>query len=205
MVAGQLDDEFNGNSLDTSRWTWFNAGGASATLGNSLLTLQDPPSAGNDVRAIYQNVPSSPWTVVTKVVAMDMVSYANWAQVGIVLVDGSGKAITCDLSVRSTNPTFGFEFSNWNNGSAWNSFASSAGIVGITPSATFPFWLKVQDDGTNITCSFSRTGALYFPVGSVSRTAFLSSGPTRVGLLIGSNGSNNVVNGTYEYFRQTAQ
>ena len=205
VVAGQLDDEFNGNSLDTSRWTWFNAGGATATLGNSLLTLQDLSSAGNDVRAIYQDVPSSPWTVVTKVVAMDMVSYANWAQVGIVLVDGSGKAITCDLSVRSTNPTFGFEFSNWSNGSAWNSFASSAGIVGITPSATFPFWLKVQDDGTNITCSFSRTGALYFPVGSVRRTAFLSSGPTGVGLLIGSNGSNNVVNGTYEYFRQTAQ
>jgi hypothetical protein len=205
VVAGQLDDEFNGNSLDTSRWTWFNAGGATATFGNSLLTLQDPPSAGNDVRAIYQSVPSSPWTVVTKVVAMDMVSYANWAQVGIVLVDGSGKAITCDLSVRSTNPTFGFEFSNWSNGSAWNSFASPAGIVGITPSATFPFWLKVQDDGKNITCLFSRTGALYFPVGSVSRTAFLSSGPTGVGLLIGSNGSNNVVNGTYEYFRQTAQ
>ena len=205
VVAGQLDDEFNGNSLDTSRWTWFNAGGATATFGNSLVTLQDPPSAGNDVRAIYQSVPSSPWTVVTKVVAMDMVSYANWAQVGIVLVDGSGKAITCDLSVRSTNPTFGFEFSNWSNGSAWNSFASPAGIVGITPSATFPFWLKVQDDGKNITCLFSRTGALYFPVGSVSRTAFLSSGPTGVGLLIGSNGSNNVVNGTYEYFRQTAQ
>jgi len=202
-TAGQLDDEFNGNSLNTSRWTWFNAGGATATLGNSLLTLQDPPSAGNDVRAIYQNVPSSPWTVVTKVVAMDMVSYANWAQVGIVLVDGSGKAITCDLSVRSTNPTFGFEFSNWSTGSAWNSFASSAGIVGTMPSVSFPLWFKVQDDGTNITCSFSRTGALYFPIGSVGRTAFLSSGPTGVGLLIGSNGSNSVVNGTYEYFRQT--
>lgn len=201
-TAGRLDDEFNGNSLNTSRWAWFNAGGATATLGNSLLTLQDPPSAGNDVRAIYQNVPSSPWTVVTKVVAMDMVSYANWAQVGIVLVDGNGKAITCDLSVRSTNPTFGFEFSNWSTGSAWNSFASSAGIVGTMPSVSFPLWFKVQDDGTNITCSFSRTGALYFPVGSVSRTAFLSSGPTGVGLLIGSNGSNSVVNGTYEYFRQ---
>ncbi len=203
VMTGQMDDEFNGNSLDTSRWRWFNAGGASATLGNSLLTLQDPPSPGNDVRAIYQNVPSSPWAVVTKVVAMDMVSYANWAQVGIVLIDGSGKAITCDLSVRSTNPTFGFEFSNWSSGSAWNSFASSAGIVGTMPSVTFPLWFKVQDDGTNITCSFSRTGALYFPVGSVSRTAFLSSGPTGVGLLIGSNGSNSVVNGTYEYFRQT--
>lgn len=204
-APGQLDDEFNGNSLDMSRWKWFNPGSATATLGNSLLTLQDPANPGNDTRAIYQNVPSSPWTVVTKVVAMDMLSYANWAQVGLVVVDGSGKAITCDLSVRSTNPTFGFEFSNWSSGSAWNSFASSSGIVGTMSSVTFPLWFKVQDDGTNITCSFSRTGALFFTIGSASRTAWLSSGPTGVGLLIGSNGSNSVVNGTYEYFRQTAQ
>src|SRR5581483_738984 len=76
-TPGQLDDEFNGSSLDMTRWKWFNPGGATATLGNSLLTLQDPASTGNDARAIYQSVPSYPWTDVTKVVAMDMVSYAN--------------------------------------------------------------------------------------------------------------------------------
>lgn len=133
-----------------------------------------------------------------------MASYANYAQVGLFLTGGNGRAITCALSVRSTTPAFGFEFSNWSSGTTWNSFATSPGMVGTMPSVTFPIWLKVQDDGTNITCSFSRTGTLYFPVGSVSRTAWLSSsGPTGVGLLIGSNGANAVVNGTYEYFRQT--
>jgi PEGA domain/Collagen triple helix repeat (20 copies) len=201
VMPGALDDEFNGSSLNTSRWQWFNQGSASATLGNSLLTLQDPPSWGNDTRGIVQNAPATPWTVVTKIVAMDMVSYANWAQVGLLLVDSSNKAITCALSVRSTSPTFGFEFSNWSSGTAWSSSASP--LVGISPNVTFPLWFKVQDDGNNITCSFSRTGALYFPIGSVSRTAWLSSGPTGIGLLIGSNGSGAVVNGTYEYFRQT--
>jgi Collagen triple helix repeat (20 copies)/PEGA domain len=201
-MPGSMDDEFNGTSLNGSRWIWFNQGGATASVGNSLLTLQDPPFSGSDLRGIYQNVPAPPWTVITKIVAMDMVSYTNYAQMGLILVDGSGKAITCALSVRTTTPTFGFEFSNWNSGTSWNSFVSPEGIVGTTPNVTFPLWFKVQDDGTNITCSFSRTGALYFPIGSVSRTAFLSSGPTGVGLLIGSNGSNSVVNGTYEYFRQ---
>ena len=205
VTPGSMDDEFNGSVLDGSRWTWFNQGGATAALGNSLLTLQDPANPGNDTRGIYQNVPNAPWTVVTKLVAMDMASYANYAQVGLFLIDsGSGRAITCALSVRSTTPAFGFEFSNWSSGTTWNSFATSPGMVGTMPSVTFPIWLKVQDDGTNITCSFSRTGTLYFPVGSVSRTAWLSSsGPTGVGLLIGSNGANAVVNGTYEYFRQT--
>jgi len=203
-TPGSLDDEFNGTSLNGSRWIWFNQGGATASVGNSLLTLQDPPYSGNDLRVIYQNVPAPPWTVVTKIVAMDMVSYANWAQAGLILVDpSSGRAITCDVSVRTTAPTFGFEFSNWSSGTSWSSFASSNGIVGTTPSMTFPLWLKVQDDGTNITCSFSRSGVLYFPVGTASRTAWLSSGPTGVGLMVGSNGTNAVVNGTYEYFRQT--
>ena len=98
-TPGSLDDEFNGTSLDGSRWIWFNQGGATASVGNSLLTLQDPPNPGNDFRVVYQHVPAPPWTVVTKIEAMDMVSYSNWAQVGLVLIDGSGKAITCDLSV----------------------------------------------------------------------------------------------------------
>ncbi len=202
-TPGSLDDEFNGTSLDGSRWIWFNQGGATASVGNSLLTLQDSPDPGNDFRGIYQHVPAPPWTVVTKIEAMDMVSYSNWAQVGLVLIDGTGKAITCDLSVRTSGPTFGFEFSNWNSGTSWNSFASSGGIVGTTPSVAFPLWFKLQDDGTNITCSFSRSGTLYFPVGTASRTAWLSSGPTGVGLMVGSNGTNAVVNGTYEYFRRT--
>lgn len=201
-IAGLLDDEFNGNSLDTSRWTWFNQGGATSTLGHSLLTLQDPPTSGGDTRGIYQHLPAPPWTVVTKVVAMDMVTYSNWAQMGLMLVDSSGKAITCDLSVRSSSPTFGFEFSNWSSGAGWSNFING-GPIGLAPSITFPLWFKLQDDGTNITCSFSRTGVLYFQIGSASRTAWLSSGPTGVGIFIGSNGSNSIVNGTYEYFRQT--
>jgi hypothetical protein len=200
-TPGMMDDEFNGSSLDGSRWTWFNQGGASASVGNSLLTLQDPANASNDMRGIYQNVPNAPWTVVTKILAMDMATYANWAQAGFFMIDGSGRAMTCDLSVRSTTPTFGFDISYWTTGSSFSS--TPTGALYVMPVVTFPIWLKIQDDGTDINCSFSRTGTVYFPIGSVSRTAWLSSGPTAVGLLIGSNGADRIVNGTYEYFRQT--
>lgn len=199
-IPAVLDDEFNGSSLNTSRWLWFNQGGATATVANSLVTLTAPANPGLDTRGIYQNVPAPPWTVVAKLVALDMATYTNYAQTGMFLVDGSGRAMTCDLSVRSNTPTFGFDLGYWNNGWSWNE--SPSGIVDTTPTLIFPLWFKVQDDGTNITCSFSRTGIMYFQVGKVPRTAWLNSGPTGVGLLIGSNDSNAVVNGTFEYFRQ---
>src|SRR5260370_12896180 len=141
IKPGALDDEFNGASLDASRWTWFNQGGASSALGNSLITLQAPANWANDTRGIYQTAPAPPWTVVTKPVAMDMASYANYPQVGFVLVDGSGKAVTCDMSVRSAIPTFGFDISYWNSGSSFNS--SPTGEVDTTPTVIFPLWLKL--------------------------------------------------------------
>ena len=200
-IPGGLDDEFNGVSLDTTRWSWFNQGGASASLGNSLAMLQAPPNTGQDARGIYQTTPARPWTVIAKLVALDMASYSNYALVGILLVDGSGKAVTCAMSVRSTNPTFGFDISYWNSGSLWNHSATA--VLDTMPTVVFPLYFKVQDDGTNITCSISRTGTMYFQVGEVNRTQWLPSGPQGVGLLIGSNLSNQVVAGTYEYFRQT--
>lgn len=199
-LPGGLDDEFNGASLDMTRWSWFNQGGASASLGNSLITLQDPANGGQDARGIYQKAPTPPWTVVAKLVALDMASYANSAHVGILLVDGSGKAVTCAMSVQSTSPTFGFEIDDWTTGSSWHS--SPAGLNPM-PTLVFPLYFKVQDDGANITCSFSRTGTTYFRVGEVSRTEWLSGGQEGVGLLVGSNLSNQVVAATYEYFRQT--
>jgi len=200
IVPGRLDDEFNGNSLDTSRWTWFNQGGASVTVANSLMTLQAPANTANDTRGVFQNAPAPPWTVVAELVALDMSAYANYGQAGLFLVDNSGKAITCALSVRSTTPTFGFDMSYWSNGATWSS--SPSGEVSTMSTVTFPLWFKVQDDGSNITCSFSRTGIMYFQVGSASQTSWLSSGPTGIGLMVGSNGSGQLVNATYEYFRQ---
>jgi len=199
-IPGRMDDEFNGNSLDTSRWTWFNQGGASVTVANSLITLQAPANTANDTRGVFQNLPAPPWTVVAELVALDTPVYANYAQAGLFLVDGTGRAITCDMSARTTAPTFAFDISYWTAGNSWGS--TPTGELYTTPTLTFPLWFKVQDDGTSITCSFSRTGVLYFPVGSVSRTAWLSGGPTGVGLLVGSNGSGQVVNATYEYLRQ---
>jgi len=200
-LPGGLDDEFNGVSLDTTRWSWFNQGSASASLGNSLVTLQAPAFLGQDTRGIYQATPAPPWTVVAKLAAMDMASYTNYAQVGVLLVDGSGKAVTCAMTVRSTIPTFGFDISYWNSGGSWSH--SETGVLDTMSTLVFPLYWKVQDDGTKITCSISRTGTTYFQVGEVNRTQWLPIGPQGVGLLIGSNSSNQVVAATYEYFRQT--
>ena len=73
---GTLDDEFNGASLNTAHWTWFNqntaTGNASATVANGLLTLTVPGSGTTSMNGITQPVPGTPWSVVLKVNGMDL-------------------------------------------------------------------------------------------------------------------------------------
>lgn len=198
-VAAALTDEFNGTSLNPSRWTWLNQNGATATEANSLLTLTAPASAVNSMNGITQSVPSTPWTVVLKVNSVDLIPINPYAVSGLVLGDSTGRLITFALSYRDSDADLGLSVDYWLTATTYY------GISPFPASAMprhFPWWLKVQDDGTSLNFSFSGTGSVYTPVVSVPRTAFLSSGPTSVGIVVGSDGANTAVNGAFDYFRQ---
>jgi len=197
--AGTLDDEFNGASLNTARWTWFNQDTTAATVANGLLTLTAPAAAGTSMNGITQPAPATPWTAVLKVNAMDLSPVQPAPLSGLVLGDSTGKFIVFGVFFANPSAQLALTVGYWPTGTdatGGNPFGSS-----MLPS-TFPWWLKVQDDGTNLTFSYSGTGSVYTQVGTVSRTAFLSSGPTKVGIGVGSDGANTPVNGAFDYFRQ---
>jgi hypothetical protein len=200
---GTLDDEFNGTSLDTTRWAWFNqntvTGNATATLANSLLTLSAPAAAGISLNGITQPVPATPWTVVLKVNAMDLIPMGPFPLCDLVLSDSTGAIIAFGVSFRNTNAALGLSVDYLTNATAY----ISSPFGPATLPSYFPWWLKVQDDGTDLKFSYSGTGSVYTQVLSVSRTAFLASGPTQVGIAVSSNGANTPVNGAFDYFRQT--
>ncbi len=196
---GTLDDEFNGGSLNTARWTWFNQETTAATVANGLLTLTAPAAAGTSMNGITQPVPATPWTAVLKVNAMDLSPMQPAPLSALVLGDSTGKFIVFGVFFANPSAQLALTVGYWPTGTdatGGNPFGSS-----MLPS-TFPWWLKVQDDGTNLTFSYSGTGSVYTQVGIVSRTAFLSSGPTKVGIAVGSDGANTPVNGAFDYFRQ---
>ena len=201
---GTLDDEFNGTSVDKNRWTWFNqntpTGNAAATVANGLLTLSVPASASTSINGITQPLPGHPWTAVLKVSGMDLMPMQPAPLCALVLGDSTtGKLIVFGVFFGNTSATLGLVVSYWTTATAYS--GSSPFGPGTLPS-NFPWWLKVQDDGTNLTFSYSGTGSVYTPVATVPRTSFLSSGPTRVGIAVGSDGSGTTVNGAFDYFRQ---
>lgn len=199
-IARFVSDEFNGMSLDTNRWSWFNQSTSTATLANSLLTLSVPAAAGTAMNGITQPTPPGPWTVVLKVNAMDLIPIRPYPFAALVLSDSTGKIIMFCVSFRDVNATLALSVDYWTNATNYS---------GISPfSATklpsyFPWWLKVQDDGTNLNFFYSGTGSVYTQILSVSRTAFLPAGPTKVGIGVGSDGANTPVNAVFDYFRQT--
>ena len=195
---GTLDDEFNGTSLN-AHWTWFNQGTAAATVANGLLTLTAPAATGSSINGITQPVPATPWTVVLKLNAMDLSPMQPYPLSALVLSDSTNKLIVFGVFFANQSAALGLTVGYWPTGTQ----ATGGNPFGTTmlPS-TFPWWLKVQDDGTNLTFSYSGTGSIYTKVGTVSRTEFLSSGPTKVGIAVGSDGANTPVNGAFDYFRQ---
>jgi hypothetical protein len=198
--AGSLDDEFDAGSLSVN-WTWENQGTATATLSNSLLVLSDPANAGSSIRSIYKTAPATPWEVLLKVNEMDMLPWTTFALMGIYLSDSTAKIVGFYLSVRGTPSTLGVSVDYWANDTTYSS--SPGAILNIQP--TFPWYLKVKDDGTNLIFSMCTSGisGQFFQFFSVVRTVQLASGPTRVGISVASNSSNKVTNGIFDYFRRT--
>ena len=196
---GTLSDEFNGTSLNATRWTWINQDSTTATVANGFLTLTAPSATGTSMNGITQPVPGNPWTVVLKVNAMDLSPMQPAPLSGLVLGDSTNKFIVFGVFFANPSAALGLTVGYWPSGrdaTGGNPFGTT-----MLPS-TFPWWLKVQDDGTNLTFSYSGTGSVYTQIGAVSRSVFLSSGPTKVGIAVGSDGADTPVNGAFDYFRQ---
>lgn len=68
-----LDDEFDGDTLDTGKWTWLDQGGTTAAVtdGQLQLTLNEN---SNRFRGIYQTAPSGSWAFAAKVFIPHLVS-----------------------------------------------------------------------------------------------------------------------------------
>lgn len=153
-------------------FSWVNQGSASVTTTNGGIFITSPANAGPNIRARTKAVPSAPYTVT--IAFQPLITTASSSAVGLILRDGSGNLVTCDIresgalaSVKYTSPT---------------SSASAYTVNGSILSGRGTVWLRINDDNTNRKCLVSFDGVNFWQVHSVSRTDFMT--PTEIGFFV---------------------
>lgn len=139
---------------------------------------------------IYQNVPGSgAWTAFTKVSIAGV--QASNTLVGLFLSDGTKLRTWSLIQVPE------FAHQTWSNSST-NVALIFGGINAFSPPSTL--YLKIQNDLTNFTFSYSVDGYNYTVLSSVGVTTYLT--PTEMGLQMYCSNSN-VMTAIFSYFRVT--
>jgi hypothetical protein len=200
-TAGSLDDEFGGSSLNTSsRWTWVNQGGATATVSKSILDLHDPTSTAVDNwRVIVQPIPTPPYQVTVKMVPSAGGTPANFnSPGGIVVTDGttSGNKLIY----------FGFNFNSGqflvvNHYNSFTSFNAQVASLAWTWQPGTWMYLRYNDDGANVQFSWSTDGVVFHQLFQESRTAWLT--PAQVGLGLENVSATIFCDLACDWFRRT--
>ena len=162
-------DEFDGNALDTSRWT-VQRSLDDFQVRNGMLELPiDNGSmygAGTSAKNIItQATPSGEWTVTAKVSAQ---LTENYHQAGLrVWSDDDNWASVHMISAGGQRD---FEFIYESNGNPRNEAADKLG--GIPADAPATYYVRIHSDGTQLTAFYSYDGDTFLPVG---RPASLST------------------------------
>jgi len=183
-----MDDEFIAGSLD-AKWTPVNS--ASGDLSFSYGRMAIAPTG--TMRALTQPEPSTPCEFIMKFTTQ----YGNeggnpWIAIGF--SDGTKYQV---MAFGYINGAHKFEVENL---SAFATFNNSAGVVGIAFPRHGEWWVRIQDNGTNLIYAYSFTGDGYHPVATISRTAWMGSGPTKVAI----HWNNGSLPGVFsiDYFRR---
>lgn len=177
------------NEPDQSLFAWVNQSSAtvSTTNGPTVLKTPAPGGAGENVNLRVQTPPSTPYTLIAGFVPD--IDPVNQTSCGVVFRESStGKFIffrlMFDTTSAVTKSDIVFSVDKYTNPTTFSSnyAVKSAGFLKGSI-----IWLKMADDGTNLTWSYSNDGQNYTNITTQSRTNFLASGPNQVGFAINSN------------------
>lgn len=177
---------FGGSLSDPpfSGWTAVNlqSGASFAQDADSMLFTVPSVGSGGNYQYEYIAYPGTPFTLTALIdVSIDPAA-GSWAHAGITVSDGT-KLMTFGPGVGiasdgSANPSL--KFVSAIKFATTSTFSSTLGYTDLAKFTGFPKWLRLVDNGTNLSWFCSINGAEWFQIGaSESRTAYLST-PTRL-------------------------
>lgn len=210
LVAGTLDDEFNGLAgVVPSAFSWVNQGTCTVQQDGQGAAIFIHPAFGTsatDWALFLKAVPAAPWEVTCKwTFAPD--AGTNFTFAGVCVRDSvSAKFLTFHI-----DSSLGMNVSGYTNPSTYGGYNPATGTIdtgGAWPLKALriggAFYFRVKDDGANLIFSYSVDGGhTYRAWATVARTAFMTNAPNQVGICCGTqiNGVRNVA--TFDWFRRT--
>ena len=150
-------------------FAWRNQGGASINAGSASIWLSIPAAAGDNLRGREVAAGAAPFSITAGLVPL--VHNQDVNQDGIYVTDGT-KLITISLSDVAHGGTNTLVVNKWTNVTTYNSTPAAPGI-GV--SLLSPIFLKIRDDGTNISFYWSPDGTNFIQLYSEARLTFLAS------------------------------
>ncbi len=174
-------------------WGWKTTqGSASVNITNGGIALIAPGAASNNLRMYGHTAPATPWTVTAYVIPSITTPTTStlFPISGIALREsGTGKIYNFAVQITRTASDYTatrIDISHW---ASATSFGASDGdwVFGFQGQAGI--WLKVGDDGTNLSYAISSDGVNFSTLTTIARGAYFSSAPDQVGILANTNDS----------------
>jgi cytochrome c len=158
-------DEFDGSSLDTSRWDVIrpdNTRPPTVSGGNLNFPIDNGSlyEAGTSARNIVvQDLPNGAWEVTTKITTDPLTE--NYQQAGLRLYSDDNHWASVHMIYAGTGRDFEFIYEN--DGVARNTAADKLG--GIPADAPLTYYVRLASDGTDVRAYYSYDGQTFNLVG----------------------------------------
>lgn len=168
----------------SGNWTWANQGTSTADDSLGVIQMVSQLNGGQTLRALYKAAPvSTPYTI-TALVSFDMGYSVNWLGCGIGFRENSsGKYLVFGPS--SSDGACAVECMRWNNtGSYTSALFNDGGVNGGIGHWARPMWLRIKNDGTNLTFWYSNSGILWTQRASTAKNSFFTTGPDGVAMCL---------------------
>lgn len=159
--------------IDPGSFSWQNQAGATATSFGTSVFISLPNASG--LRFMYQNVPSTPYTLTAKLIHLGNFTPNESMIYGLAWGDGT-KLMT--VHVNDNSDAMNLNVALWNSTTSLSSEVFTYNFRDVVDRME---WFRLSDDGTNRQISVSRDGINFISIYTNSSTTFLTG--TRVGIL----------------------
>ena len=165
-----------------ANFVWGNQpAGTTATDTSTGLAMFEPPQSGDNVVSFwdingYPTSPSSAAPFVATLGFRGSMFRTAYQRVGLVIGDNTGKLI--DVELGNDNGSYYYVINYWSSNTSMQNYSVHA----YYPPAGEGIFVRIKDDGTNLQFGIGNDLNAIVMVDTVSRTAFLTSGPNKIGL-----------------------